>query len=328
MRIKNEFIKKFSSTINIINKKSIVPTLFLIYLSILIIFSLLNPLYISLANFRSIFSNIGIIGIIAFGLSFVMITGNVDISVGSNVGITTIVCAQLLSFKMPVYSVIIIAIFTGIIIGMLNGFLVTVVGINSIIATLGTLSILRGIAYIYGMKGIVISDKQFLFIGRGFLFGNVPLVAVYMIIILILMYIVLRFTKFGSHIYSIGGSVYVAELYGIKVKKFQFITFVICGITASISGILLASQMAYGRATYGTGYEFKALTACVLGGIALSGGRGSLVGVIIATFILGSISSGLAMVGIYTTWQETFQGIILISAIIFDSIRISKKVIT
>jgi len=293
----------------------------------ILFFSLLNPLYFSLANIKSIFSNLGISGIIAIGLTVVMLTGNFDISVGSVLGIVAVVCAKLYNIEgvsLPLPIVIIAALLVGIVIGALNGFLVTFVGINSIIATLGTLAMLRGLAYLFATESSRIYSKPFIFIGRGYLFKHIPLTFAYIVVILVGMYLVLRFTKFGRNIYSIGANSYVSRLAGIGIRKNVFIAFIISGITSAIGGLLMASQLAFGQGSFGVGFEFKILTICILGGISLAGGRGTLVGVFVAILILGSISNGLALIDVPVSWREAFQGIILITAIIVDSIRIRR----
>jgi len=211
-----------------------------------------------------------------------------------------------------------------LVIGSINGFLVNVVGINSLIATLGTLAIFRGIAYVFSGESLIVYDNTFRFIGRGYLFQHVPVTFIYLIVIFIFMYLILKFTRFGRYVYSIGGKAFVAALYGIKVKKIQFLTFIISGVTASIAGILMTSQLGLGRGDFAIGWEFKIITICVLGGISISGGRGSLVGVLISIFILGSIINMLTLADVPIIWRDFFHGIILILAIVIDRIRVRR----
>jgi ribose transport system permease protein len=227
--------------------------------------------------------------------------------------------------EIPLPLVIIIVIFIGAIIGAINGFFVTVVGLNSIITTLGTLAIFRGLCYVYGLEPLTISNQTFTYIGRGYILKNIPLSFFYMTVIFIIGYLALRFTVFGRKVYLVGANLESAILSGIQFKKIQFTTFIISGATAAISGILLTSQLNYAQGEFGLGYEFKILTICVLGGISLMGGRGTLVGVIVATFILGSIASGLALIGMPLNWREAIHGGILIMAILIDSFRLRRR---
>jgi ribose transport system permease protein len=257
-----------------------------------------------------------------------MLTGNFDISVGSTLGMAAIVCAKLYNIAgvtIPLPVVILAGLAVGAAIGALNGFLVTVVGINSIITTLGTLAVFRGLAYIFQNESARIYYKPYIFMGRGYVFQHIPLTFLYFLIIIIIVYLVLRFTKFGRNIYQVGANANTARLAGVKVGRTQFYTFIICGVTASIGGILMSSQLSFAQGEFGLGFEFKILTICVLGGISLAGGRGTLVGVFVATLILGSISNGLALADVQIEWRDAFQGIILILAILIDSIRVRRR---
>ncbi len=320
--------KKFLNTINVFGKNSMTPTLLIVYGLMIVIFTSINPLYVSLENIKSISANLTISGIMAVGLTTVILTGNFDISVGSILGMSAIICSKLFNIEgvsMPLPVVILAGIAVGAAIGAINGFLVSYVGINSIISTLGTLAVFRGLAYIYATETARIYSKPFIHIGRGYLFKNIPLTMIYFIVILVIMYLVLRFTRFGRNIYQVGANNTAARLAGISVKKTVFYTFIISGATAGIGGILLASQLAFAQGEFGLGYEFKILTICVLAGISLAGGRGTLVGVLVATLILGSISNGLALADVPIDWRDAFQGIILILAILIDSVRVRRR---
>ncbi len=320
--------KNFLSVINVFNKNSMAPTLIIVYVAMIILFASINPLYVSLANIKSIFANLTISGILAVGLTTVMLTGNFDLSVGSSLGVAAIICAKLYNIEgldIPMAVVIIAAIGAGAAIGAVNGFLIAVVGVNSIITTLGTLAVFRGFAYLFAGETARIYYKPFISLGRGYIFGNIPNTMVYFIVLIIIMYLVLRFTKFGRDIYQVGANKDAARLAGVSIKRTTFLSFVICGMTAAIGGIIMTSQLAFAQGEFGLGIEFKILTICVLAGISLAGGRGTLVGVLIATLILGSISNGLALTNVPIDWREAFQGIILIAAILIDSVRIRRE---
>jgi len=320
--------RDFLAKINVFNKNSITPTLLIVYAVMIAIFASINPLYISVENIKSMVSNLTVEGIMAIGLTTVILAGNFDISVGSIFGVAAVVCAKLYNIKdvyIPLPVVIISAILVGLIIGAINGFFVTVIGLNSIITTLGTFAIFRGLSYLFASESAKIYYKPFMFLGRGFIFKHIPITFIYFIVLLLTIYIVLRFTKFGRNIYLVGASNYASTIAGINIKKTQFFTFILSGVTAAIGGMLITSQLGFARGAFGVGYEFKILTICILGGISLAGGRGTLVGVFVATLILGSISNGLAMIDVPITWRDAFQGIILIAAILIDSIRIKKR---
>ena len=320
--------KNFLETINVFNKNSMTPTLVVVYALMIILFFSINPLYVSIANIKSIFANLTIAGIMAIGLTTVILAGNFDLSVGSVLGVSAIVCAKLYNIEgitIPLPVVILAAVAVGVVIGALNGFLVSFVGINSIITTLGTLAIFRGLAYIYATETARIYYKPFIFMGRGYVAEFIPITFIYFIAILVLVYLALRFTRFGRNIYQVGANNTAARLAGISIRKTTFYTFIISGVTSAIGGMIMSSQLAFAQGEFGLGYEFKVLTICVLAGISLAGGRGTLVGVLVATLILGSISNGLALANVPIDWRDAFQGIILIAAILIDSIRVRRR---
>lgn len=318
----NSSRNKIQLIIKILKSESIITSLILVFILMIVIFYLINPLFLSLENVKGFLVNITTTGIVAMGVAVVMISGNFDVSIGATIAATSIVVAKLYyNLNIPIPFTILIGLSVGIIIGAFNGFLVTVVGVNSIIVTLGTLTMLRGITYFLANEPIEIKDKILKMIGRAYVLRNIPITFIYMILLFIVIYLILRFTKFGRDIYSSGANANVSRLYGVKVKKTQFICFMISGFTAAIGGIIMLSQVGLAYAGLAVGYEFRILTICILGGISLYGGRGPLVGVILATFIIGTILSGLIFAGISSYWLDAFQGTMLIIVILIDSLR-------
>lgn len=318
--------KGFWAVIGNLNKKTMVPILLVTLLLMVAIFIILNPIFISFNNIINMMIYIGIPGIVAFGVSVVLLGRNVDLSVGSIIAISAIVASNLKNIEsifIPLPAIIILVIFVGIIIGSINGALISYLGVNSVIVTLGTLTTFRGIAYlyIYSIGPQIVDYPPFQFIGRGILFGWLPMTFIIMIAIFLILYLVFKLSKFGRHLYATGGNPHIAKLYGINVKIVHFLSFIISGVTAAIAGLLIASQLGGAVGDIGLSYEFKALTIVVLGGISLRGGKGSIVGVLIAMFIYGIISNGLTVGGVPIAWRETFLGLILIFAIIFDSVK-------
>jgi ribose/xylose/arabinose/galactoside ABC-type transport system permease subunit len=319
---------KLSISLGRLFSRSTVPSLVLAYVLFLLVFSLINPVFISVANIKNIIVNLGILGIVALGVSLVMLTGNVDISVGSNFLFTSVIVMQLFNLpgiSIPPIIVIICAVVLGSCFGALNGFLVTVVGINSVITTLGTMSLLKGagqlLAYAYAYNGKSITNAFFLSFGRGYLFHAISLPFVYLLILIFVFWVILKYTKFGRDVYTTGANVSLARLFGVKVKKTQFVTFLISGALAGFAAALTVAQLARSDPYFGQGLEFQALTVAVLGGISLLGGRGTLIGVLVAILIVGSISNGLAVVKVTSNLREAINGLILIAAILLDALR-------
>jgi len=308
--------------------RSITPTLLLIYIVMIIVMTIMNPLYLSIESIKGILAYLTISGILALGLSTVIIGGNLDLSIGSIAGISAILCAKLnviAGIHIPFYLIIVIAMSAGALIGIINGFLTAYIGLNSIVVTLAIMAIFRGLAYIFATDVTRIYDKFFLSIGRAYLANIIPITLIYYLLLLLIFIVLLKYSRFGRYVYCTGSNREAARDAGIPIKKIQFASFIISGITAAIGGIILASQLGMAHGEFGTGYEFQILTICVLGGISLAGGRGTLAGVLVATLILGSISNGLALIDVPVTWREAIEGFLLILAITIDSIRNSRS---
>lgn len=324
--MKGSIIKNAWSRINPLESYSMSPTLVILYILMVIFFSIKNPLFITLKNYQVIATNAPMIGIVAIGLAVVILTGNIDLSVGSIAGLTGVIVGKILiGTQLPVISIIIIGILVGVVIGALNGFLTTIVGINSIIVTLGMWITLKGLSFMLTSKAIYFNNETFQSLGRGYVFQVIPNIILMMILIIVIMYIVLRFTKFGRNIYLVGANPTSAKVIGVNVKKIRFLAFLFSGGLAAFAGILFTSQVASGSGLFGVGWEFKALTICIVGGISLNGGRGTLVGLFLAFLILGSLTNGLTLINVPIHWRDFFEGAILLLAIIIDATRVRKK---
>lgn len=312
------------SRLNPFNKSSIAPALAVVYGLMVLIFSLINPRFFSLENAKAIMAAVAVSGIVAVGLTAVVLTKNFDMSIGSIFGLSVVVVAKLFNLpgtSIPIPVIILIGLAVGPLIGALNGFLITKVGINSIIVTLGTLAIFRGLTFYWSLKNISIPKEAFLILGRYFVFGFIPLPFIYFLVLLAVGWLLLRYTRAGRNIYLVGANAYAARLAGLPIRKTQFYPYLIAGFLASLGGVVNAAQVGFANSTFGNGYEFRILTILVLGGISLNGGRGSLVGVFVATLIVGSISNGMALIDVPINWRDAFIGIILIVSISVDSLQ-------
>jgi ribose/xylose/arabinose/galactoside ABC-type transport system permease subunit len=310
--------------ISLFGRDSVTPSLAIVYALMVLVFSLINPRFFSLGNSKAIMASLAISGIVAVGLTPVILTRNFDISIGSIFGLSMVVVAKLFNVHgttIPIVVIMLAGLSVGVIIGAINGFLITKIGINSIIVTLGTLAIFRGLTFYWSLDNISIPKEAFLRIGRYFVLGVVPLPFIYFIALLALGHFLLRHAPTGRKMYLVGANPAAARLAGINISRSQFIPFIVSGFMAALGGVINASQVGFANSTFGTGYEFKILTIVVLGGISLNGGRGALPGVFFATLIIGSISNGLALIDIPINWRDAFIGIILIVAISVDSLQ-------
>ncbi len=285
-------------------------------------FSLASPYFFS----KTVFLNIGmyaaIMGILACSMTFINVSGNIDISGGSQIAVVGMVTAVMIrTGTVPVWLCILIGISVGAVCGSLNGFFVTVFKLNAFITTIATMQMLRGIAYLIS-KGqtLVISNPAFKFIGRGYV-GDVPFSLIVMVVLFILFHIVSKHTVFGRTIYMIGGNQQAAFLAGIKVQKTKFLLYVINGVMAGIAGVILASQSGAGLPMAAMSTNIQALSAVILGGAGLSGGRGTIVGTFIGVMVLCTLSTGMTMLSISSFWQDVIIGTVLLVSVSIDAIK-------
>lgn len=320
--------KGFWQKINIFKVNSISPSLIIVVIIMYAVFGGINQDFFSFQNFKGILASLSVTGIMSVGLSFVVLTGNFDVSIGSILGISAVVMGKLFNVAgghIPIPVIIIIGLIIGAVVGALNGFLVTFVGINSVITTLGTLAVFRGLSFLYANEPSLINNKIYVALGRGFIAKTIPYTFIYMLVVFMVGYLVLRYTKFGRDVYQVGSNPSAARLAGISTRKMQFWAFVISGFTSAMAAVIMTSQAAFAQGEFGLGFEFTILTIVILGGISLAGGRGTLIGVAIAMLIINSISNGLTMMSVPVNWREAFNGIILIAAILIDSIRVRRR---
>ena len=252
-----------------------------------------------------------------------MIGGGFDLSIGSSAGLAGIVSAVLLMKGIEVATpiVFLVAIAIGCTAGLINGLLIAKVGINPIITTLGTLAIYRGISYFWADLNPRVVEPFVEQIGRYYI-GNVfPVTTLYIIVAFVILTLILKFTRFGRDLFTIGGNENLARLAGIPVDRIKIISYVISGFFASIAGLLLISQLGSGRPEYGTGAELEVLTVVVLGGVVVGGGKGNYLGVFIALIIIQTISNGMVLLDVPVFIRMVVKGAVLVLVIVVDALR-------
>jgi len=272
-----------------------------------------RPFFLSTLNLVPMLNNLSYIGIVAAVLTMVMVTGEIDFSIGGNIGLTAVLIAFLLGKGMPGWLVFVIALCVGALMGAFNGFIVTMVGVNSMIATIGTMFVWRGIGYTLSNGESMLAMDPFIdYIGRGFLFKVIPFPIVILIVVFVITYVIMDLSKWGRKIYAVGTNPMASYLSGINVKKIKFINFLICGITAALGGVMLTSLTAVGMPQHGQGLELVVISGIVLGGTALSGGKGEILGTLAGTLILGILYNFLTIMNVYYYYVQIVQGAILI----------------
>jgi ribose transport system permease protein len=262
-----------------------------------------------------------VVGIIACPATMLLIAGQFDLSVGGATALVTAIFAQSFVHGRPLVVSVILGLAVGLGVGALNGFLVTVVGINALITTIGTMGVMRAFAYIE-TNGQAIGFNGFTTLGITRPILNVPwMVWIFVAIVGITMF-TMRATTFGRSLYAIGANPAAARLAGIRTRRVIFLGFVLSGLAVGLTGLLLASQTGQGSGNAAIGLEFSAITAVVLGGASLAGGRGSIVGTILGVLVIGVVNNGIVLLNIESFWQDVVRGCLLIVAVAVDQLRL------
>ena len=294
-------------------------TIVIAFLVIVVIFSILSPQFFRPVNFITIGMAAATLGIVAIGQSLILITGNFDLSVGQNVALSGVLTAMLSRAGLPLLYIVPIILLLGVTIGAINASLVTKAKINAFIVTLGMLTILQGIVYVItGGEYISSAATDFRVIGR------TPRPIIYILVLYAVFHLVMRYTVFGRYVYAIGGNKESARLSGIKIDRYIFLVYMISGFLAAFSGISLASRLGAASTGIGLSYPLDSIAASVIGGISLAGGQGSILLTLIGVLIITSVSNGLIIVGVPSSYQYLATGIILILAVLTDSLKTRK----
>ena len=289
---------------------------FLILLTVF--FTLTSPYFLDVDNFKNIFVALAVTGVVCVPGTMLMIAGQVDLSVGSSAAVSGMILGNVVN-SYGISTGLIAVLIYGLAIGAINGFFVTVIGVNSLITTLGTLATLYGIALLIG-NGQTLIMRNFEWLGTAQPAG-IPLPIIIFFIIAVIGIVTLRRTRFGRSLYAIGSNPNAARVVGIRSKRILFVTFVLSGLSSALAGAILCSQLSAGDPNAARGLELEVITAIVLGGASLAGGRGTMWGTIIGLTTIGVLNNGLILLDVPTFWQRVAQGLMLILAVSFDATR-------
>jgi len=312
-----ESIQKFK---NFINTYKVECGLIFSLLVLSIIWTASSQYFLTSRNLFNILRQCSITGIVAIGMTFVILTGGIDLSVGSVLGFSSMVAAKyMVNFGGIAFGGILIALLVGLGLGLFNGIFVARVGLAPFIVTLAMMEIARSGTYIV-CNGVSIYGfpEVYQFLGSSILRGYIPLMGIIMILLYIFSYFILNRTKLGRFIYALGGNKEAARLSGIKVKFYELIPYIISGLTAAIAGILLSARLNTVDPDAGTGLELDAIAAVVIGGNSLFGGKGSIIGTLIGVFIIGVLKNGLNLLGVSPFWQGMGIGGIILGALVLE----------
>ncbi|MFF3259763.1 ABC transporter permease [Streptomyces sp. NPDC002932] len=298
---------------------------------VLALFGILNDNYLSLSNMQVIAEAATITGLLAIVQTVVIICGGLDISVGSQAGVASVVSAMVFtSTGTNAFLGMAAAIGVGLLIGVLNGLIIVYGRVNPTIATLAGLAAYKGLAQLLSdgrAQGYVLNDDFFIFLGRGKIAG-LPVMVWILIVVAVLVHLLLRYTDIGRNIYAIGGNDTAARLAGININKYLICVYALIGTVAAIAGILLTARTGSGQPTSGSeGLELKAITAAALGGAALKGGKGGIGGTLLAVALLGALENGLTVQGINSFWQNVAQGALLVIAVVIQQRRSGERAV-
>lgn len=290
-------------------------------LIMMLVFSLNSKYFFTSNNLLTIALQTSMIAIIALGQTFVLITAGIDLSIGSNMAIAGVVSAMALKSGMPISVAIILGLLAGVLVGLVNGSLIAYGGLPPFVVTLGTMSIVKGVAlFITGGIPVTRLSKSFNVIGNNKIAG-IPIPVIITIALTLLFGFILSKTKLGTRIFAVGSNLEAAKYSGINTKKTIIIVYVFSGLLAAVAGIIMASRIASGQPTAGTGYELYAVAASVIGGVSLAGGEGLLTGTLIGALIIGVLRNGLNLLSVSAFIQEIMIGSVIIIAVFADRIK-------
>lgn len=295
--------------------------IYIALLLLIILMAFIAPNFLSIKNGLNIALAVSINAVIAAGMTLVILTAGIDLSVGSIVAASGVATVLLLNDSVPTTIAALVAILVGAAIGLVNGAIIAYLALPSFIVTLGALTYTRGIAYsLHGGPVQIDGDSGIESIGNGSIAG-VPMPVLIMIFVYVFFWLMLERTKFGRHVYAVGGNPQAARLSGINVKRVLMTVYIICGTTAGLAGLMFASRVRSGQVTAGVGYELDAITAVILGGTSLFGGRGRIFGTLIGALLIGVLSNGLVLMGVPIYTQLMVKGFVIIFAVAIDTLR-------
>jgi inositol transport system permease protein len=293
--------------------------IFIAFIVICIMLSIATPYFFTAQNIIIVLRQVSINGILAIGVTFVIIAGGIDLSLGSVLALTGVVAA---SFAHPgTYALVVpvmLGILTGVIIGAINGLTITLGKVAPFIVTLGMMTIARGLALVWSNgRPVTNLSPAFNYIGGGDLL-HIPVPILLFVLVIIVSAVILKYTRIGRYIYAVGGNENAARASGIRVSGVKLFAYMMCSGLAGLAGIILASRITTGQPNAGIAYELDAIAAVVIGGTSLLGGRGSIAGTVTGVLIIGVINNGLDLLNVTSYYQQIIKGIIIIAAVLLD----------
>lgn len=284
-----------------------------------------SPDFLTVGNLLNVFRQVSINALIAFGMTLVILLGGIDLSVGSILALSSVTTALMLSHGIDPVVATSVGILAGAGMGMLNGLIISKGKVAPFIATLGTMTILRGLSLVFseGRPITGLNSDFFAMLGGGYVAGFIPVPVILMLVMFAVFWFVLKRTVFGRHVYAVGGNEEAAALSGIKTDRIKIWVYTLSGAMAATAGMILTSRLNSAQPTAGTGYELDAIAAVVLGGTSLTGGRGWIFGTLVGALLIGILNNGLNLLGVSSFYQQVIKGVVILLAVLLD--RANKK---
>lgn len=295
-------------------------------LAICVIIAVKSPQFLTQKNIMNVLRQISSNMFLASAMTMILISGGIDLSVGSNIALIGVVAGTLLGMNVPIPLVILACFILGAFFGSVNGFVISRTTLPPFIVTFSMMSILRGATYVYtGGSTVRIDNRGWINLGTGYLFDFIPLPVIYLAVILLIVWLILNKTQLGRHIYAVGGNEKAAQFSGIKVRRIRMFVYIFSGVMAALAGMVLCARNYSGNPLAGDGAEMDAIAACVLGGASMAGGYGFIGGTLIGALIIGLLNNGLNLMRIDSYWQIILKGIVILVAVYVDYVKNLKK---
>lgn len=302
--------------------------IYIVFIVMLVGLSIFSDSFLSLSNFTNILRQSSLVGIVALGMTYIMIAGGIDLSVSSTMALAACVAASLsttMGTVMPFPVAVLAGVLVGILAGIINGYVIAYLGIVPFITTLGMQSIIRGAALVYTSgKPVNALTDTYIAVGKSS-FAGIPMPAIIFIILAAITWFFLSKTKYGRYLYAIGGNEEAAAVAGLKVKLLKASTYVVGGALAAVAGIVLSARIAAGAPTSGEMYDFYAIEAVVIGGTSNQGGTGGIIQTIIGVLIIGVLNNGMDLLNISGYYQKIVTGVVVVFAVIIDRNNVNRN---
>jgi ribose transport system permease protein len=282
--------------------------------------AVMSPDFLTVANLLNVMRQVSINALIAFGMTLVILLGGIDLSVGSILALSSVFTATLISRGTDPVVATLVGIASGAVMGAANGLVIAKGKVAPFIATLGTMTILRGLALVVSNGSPVtgINSDFFTMLGGGYVADLIPIPVIWMALMFAVIWFVLKKTVFGRHVYAVGGNEEASRLSGVSVDRVKIWVYTLSGAMSAMAGIILTSRLNSAQPTAGAGYELDAIAAVVLGGTSLTGGRGWIFGTLVGALLIGVLNNGLNLLGVSSFYQQVIKGVVILLAVLID----------